>query len=88
MPLALAQITPDYLVARLQHDLPGVMVAAVLLAAGLGAMVLYRMRERNRDRALLWFGIFGLLYSVRLLLSTWSIQLALGSRGEYLRISN
>lgn len=44
------------------------MLAGIFLAAGLAALILYRLR--TRDRAMLWFGIFAIPYAIRLLAMT------------------
>ena len=51
----------------LDRSLLDVMVAGVFVAIGVGATVLYRLRSRHRDQALLWFGVFSILYGVRIL---------------------
>jgi 7TM diverse intracellular signalling len=71
LPLALLSvITSEELGALLRHDLPTVAVATIFVSAGLGTVVLYRLRQRSRDRALLWFGMFSILYGLRLLAAT------------------
>src|SRR5260370_41773660 len=54
----------DQLRSALVWWLPYLVVAAICLAAGLGALVLSLLR--SRDRLLLWVGVFAPLYSLRL----------------------
>ena len=70
LPLALLIITREAVGTMLRHDLPIVAVASIFVSAGLGTVVLYRLRQRRRDRALLWFGMFAILYGLRLLAAT------------------
>lgn len=56
--------------ASLRRDIPGVVLGILLLAAGLGAVALFRLRARGKDPAVLWFGIFAGLYGLRLLVVT------------------
>ncbi len=56
--------------SSLRRDIPGVVLGILLLAVGLGAVALFRLRARGKDPALLWFGIFAGLYGLRLLLTT------------------
>ena len=65
-----AVATREAVQALLRHDIPDVMLAGVFLACGLAALVLYRLRQRNRERAWLWFSLFAILYGVRLLIAT------------------
>jgi len=44
----------------------GVGVGAILLTIGLIAMGIFLFRKKNRDRALLYFGLFVILYAVRI----------------------
>jgi hypothetical protein len=46
----------------------GVGVGAILLAIGLIAMGIFLFRKKNTDRSLLYFGVFVILYAVRILI--------------------
>src|SRR3981189_1149991 len=54
----------DQLQSALVWWLPYLAIAAICLAAGLGALALSLLR--SRDRLLLWVGVFATLYSLRL----------------------
>ena len=54
----------DQLQSALVLWLPYLAIAAICLAAGLGALALSLLR--SRDRLLLWAGVFATLYSIRL----------------------
>lgn len=73
-------IPRDRLLATLRADAPGVVLGILILAVGLGAFILYRLRARSKEPTLLWFGLFALLYGVRVLLDTpvvrFTLQLA------------
>jgi hypothetical protein len=54
---------------------PGQTLAKDLLTAGIGviscsvaatSLAFYAFRKANRDRTLLWFGIFGAIYGLRM----------------------
>ena len=60
----------------LRHDLPDVAFSGVFLATGLATLILYRLRERGRDRAWLWFSLFAILFGVRLLSNTGALRIA------------
>jgi sigma-B regulation protein RsbU (phosphoserine phosphatase) len=53
-----------------------VAIAAIVLAVGLAAVLLYRLR--SRDPLLLWLGILSLLYGLRLFAANGLIRFALG----------
>ncbi|HMF79113.1 MAG TPA: hypothetical protein VK604_25870, partial [Bryobacteraceae bacterium] len=78
-------ITREVVRSLLRRDLPNVMIAAVFLAAGLGTMVLYRLRAQNRDRALLWFGMFATLYGLRLSAETDAVPVAVNVPEQFWR---
>lgn len=65
-----ADLHSDLVRATLWSDAPGVILGIVLCATGAAAMILYRIRARTKDPALLWFGLFALLYGLRLLFRT------------------
>jgi phosphoserine phosphatase RsbU/P len=64
--------------ARLRHDVAGALLGTVFSLVGLSAVILSRLRRRQRDLTLVSFGVFSALYGVRLLASTASVQIALG----------
>src|ERR1700719_1470329 len=49
----------------LLHSAVGTVIAILFIATGIACLVIYRMRKRNADAALLWFGVFLILYGVR-----------------------
>lgn len=53
--------------SELRWELLKVAVAVVLLVTGLSATALFYFRRRTRDLALAYFGLFSLLYGIRLL---------------------
>lgn len=59
----------------LRADAAPVVLGIVISAAALGALATYLLRTKNRPAQLLSFGLFSLLYGVRLLLKTPSVQL-------------
>src|SRR5580692_6001386 len=67
----------------------GVGVGAILLAIGLIAMGIFVFRKKNTDRALLYFGVFVILYAVRIfireqpLLSVFAIPRAVAGHIEH-----
>lgn len=66
----------DQLLAALAFWLPYLVVAAVCLAAGFGAVTVALLR--SRDRLLLWAGVFAILYSLRLFWEIDLIRIVLG----------
>ena len=52
---------------QLRWDLLSVGVGVLLLVIGLGAISLYFFRFKSRDRSLVYFGLFTILYAIRLL---------------------
>ena len=53
--------------SQLRWEMVQVAVAIVLLVAGLSATTLFYFRRKTRDLTLVYFGLFSLLYGVRLL---------------------
>lgn len=47
------------------RDLTDFGLAAIILAVGLAALTLARIRRRSSDRILLWFGVFTATYGFR-----------------------
>lgn len=56
----------DRLLALLRDQVGGILLGAVFVALGLAACGIAAMRGRGGVRILVWFGIFDLLYGVRL----------------------
>src|SRR5260370_20519097 len=69
----------------MQSGLPSVALATIVLAAGLAASVLSRLRSRNP--LLRWFGIFALLYGLRLFLVNDLMDTAIGISGQSLGVA-
>ena len=53
--------------SQLRWDLLSVGVGVLLLVVGLAAIVLFLFRFKSRDRSLVYFGLFTILYATRLL---------------------
>ena len=70
-------IPQDIVRHSLRTDLPFFAMAALVLFAGISAIVLSRLR--SRDPLLLWFGVFASLYGIRLFLSNQLLQFASGA---------
>ncbi len=77
--LALA-VFEDQITPRLQADLPSVVLGSIIAAIGLAALVIAALRWRSRERVLLWFGLFAGPYGVRLIGSSFTVQLAFGQQ--------
>jgi phosphoserine phosphatase RsbU/P len=60
----------------LQHELPGLMLATIFMAAGIVSVTLWRMR--SREPLLIWLGIFAFLYGARLAIGNQLIRAATG----------
>jgi len=69
----------------LQSGLPSVALATIVMAMGLAASVLSRLR--SRDGLLRWFGIFALLYGLRLFIANDLIGAAIGIGSQSLRVA-
>jgi sigma-B regulation protein RsbU (phosphoserine phosphatase) len=84
----LAAASPD-LITEWRWTIFGVGVGAILLAIGLMAMGIFLFRKKNTDRSLLYFGVFVILYAVRILiraqplLSVFAIPPAVASHIEH-----
>jgi sigma-B regulation protein RsbU (phosphoserine phosphatase) len=80
--LAFLAAAPPDLVSRaevhaaLRSGLPFFAIACVVFVAGLGSLLLSRLR--SRDPLLFWLGVFSLLYATRLLLINELVLAALG----------
>lgn len=55
--------------SELRWELAGIVVGAILLAIGLLALAVFVSRRRSGDRTLIYFGIFTVIYAVRLLVT-------------------
>ena len=53
--------------SRLRWDLAAIVIGVVILTFGLGGLVLFLFRRRAGDRSLLYFGLFAVLYAIRLI---------------------
>src|SRR5256885_12668548 len=63
--------------SQLRWDLLSVSIGAVLILVGLVALTLFLLRRKSRDFTLFYFGIFSILYAVRLLATTSTVQVLL-----------
>jgi phosphoserine phosphatase RsbU/P len=68
------QISFEVVRSALRSNLPFIGVASIVLAAGVAALVLSRLR--SRDRLLFWLGIFASVYGVRLFVQNELVQAA------------
>jgi phosphoserine phosphatase RsbU/P len=73
VPAAIVDITT----APLHNDIEHVAVGAVLMIIGLACIAVSRLRVRGNAAALLWFGLFALLYGLRLIMES-GLPLVLG----------
>lgn len=64
--------------AALRHDAMSVALGVLFVALGLGAVMVFRGRARGGDPTLLWFGLFALLFGVRLLVLADTVRFAAG----------
>src|SRR5271156_498171 len=68
LPLAFWLLQPVTMTpSQLRWDLLNIGVGVLLLVIGLAAMSLFFFRFKSRDRALIYFGLFTVLYAIRLL---------------------
>lgn len=65
-PEAIARLSTD----ALRRDLGRAAAGIVVIAIGLASIIVSLVRFRHGDRTLLWFGVFTLLYGVRLTLDS------------------
>lgn len=63
VPLALMRIAAE----PLRGDLTNVIVGIILIVVGIASVVVSRVRRSANGQTLLWFGVFVLLYGIRLL---------------------
>src|ERR1700690_2560905 len=61
-----ALVTPSFSLAELRLQMPTIVVGLILLVAGIGAMALFFFRSKSRDLTLINFGLFSILYALRL----------------------
>ena len=67
-PLAFCLLQPVTMTpSELRWDLLNVGVGVLLLVIGLAAISLFFFRFKSRDRSLIYFGSFTILYAIRLL---------------------
>jgi phosphoserine phosphatase RsbU/P len=67
-PLAFCVLQPVTMTAsKLRWDLLNVGVGVLLLVIGFAAISLFFFRLKSRDRSLVYFGLFAMLYAIRLL---------------------
>jgi phosphoserine phosphatase RsbU/P len=74
----LAQISVEVYPSELRWELLKISVAIVLLSFGAVAIALFFSRRKARDLTLIYFGLFSVLYGVRLLSNLQTIQLSFG----------
>jgi len=65
--LLLAQAVPSFSRSELRWELGNIAAAVILLSIALAAMALFFFRRRTHDLTLIYFGLFCILYAVRLL---------------------
>jgi sigma-B regulation protein RsbU (phosphoserine phosphatase) len=66
--------------AALRANLPFFGIACIVLLAGVSALLLWRLR--SRDRLLLWAGVFSMLYGIRLLIQNELVRAAFNAPGR------
>jgi len=76
-------ITNEILRHALRSELPSIVLAAILLAAGIASITLWRLR--SRDPLLLWLGLFTCLYGMRLFIDNDLVRMASGADTHALR---
>ena len=76
--LILGQTNVGLGVAQLRWELLNVAVAVVLLSLGAVAIALFFFRRKTRELTLIYFGLFCILYGVRLLTKLQTIQSSVG----------
>jgi sigma-B regulation protein RsbU (phosphoserine phosphatase) len=79
MSIALVQtLTEAQVRAALRHDALNVTLAILFVAVGLAAVSIFRLRRQARPPELLWFGLFALLFGMRLLILTDTVRFTTG----------
>lgn len=81
--LSLAQIRVDVNPVELRWELLRVAVAIVLLSFGAVAIALYFSRSKARELTLVYFGLFSVLYALRLLGGLEAVQLCFSLSGAF-----
>jgi sigma-B regulation protein RsbU (phosphoserine phosphatase) len=74
----LSQAIVSLSTARWREDLLNIAIVVLLLTIALGALALFLLRRKSRDRTLIYFGIFCALYALRLLSPLPSVRIASG----------
>jgi len=64
--------------AALRADTTAIVLGILFLALALAVVVIYRLRRRSKDPALLWLGCFAGLYAVRMMLNARTVQFVIG----------
>lgn len=73
--LAMSEPHPQWVTQMLRTDSAALVFGVVLVAVGLSAVVLYFFPRKNRDIAMISFGLFTLLYGARLFAETQTIRM-------------
>jgi phosphoserine phosphatase RsbU/P len=73
-------IPREVVTAALRANLPFFGIACITLLAGISALLLARLR--SRDRLLLWVGVFSIFYATRLFLQNELVRAALNAPGQ------
>jgi phosphoserine phosphatase RsbU/P len=76
--LFLIQANAALSAARLRLELLPLAAAVVLFAFGAAAIILYFARSETRDLTLIYFGLFAILYALRLALSLETVRFSFG----------
>lgn len=78
-----AVLPEDYVRAALRRDSMHVALGVLFIAIGLAAASIFKVRTRNRDTTVLWFGLFALFFGVRLLALADTVRFATGVPGHF-----
>jgi phosphoserine phosphatase RsbU/P len=62
-----AQVSHTLTRSELRWEFAGIAIGVTLVVAGLAGVSLFLLRHRTRERTLIYFGIFSMLYGIRLL---------------------
>jgi sigma-B regulation protein RsbU (phosphoserine phosphatase) len=76
--LLLAQVPVGLTRAQLRDDLLNIAIFVLLFTVALAAIALFFLRRKSRDLTLIYFGLFCILYSVRLLTPLRTVRAAFG----------
>jgi phosphoserine phosphatase RsbU/P len=63
--------------AAFRRDILRLLLSGILTAAAVLALIVFKFRRKTEDRSLYWFGVFTVLYGLRLLCDTELFQLAM-----------